>query len=39
MAEQVDKPGFLSWGIDERLKKHFHSEKSENNPTSREKIG
>jgi len=39
MAEQIDKPGFESWNIGQEQKKHFHSEQSGNNPTSREKIG
>ena len=39
MAEQVNKPGFQSWNINEEQKKHFYSDKSENNPTSRDKIG
>jgi len=39
MAEQINKPGFKSWNINEEQKKHFNSEQSKNNPTSRDMIG
>ena len=32
MADQINKPGFQSWNINQEQKKHFNSEQSENSP-------